>query len=74
MHGTDRNPGYGHAREYVPPNLKDTHRHSTVEDSLGRTTKGREADQGAHEEQAVSGNEPELDEGEGDGVAESSHD
>ena len=74
MHGANRYSGDGHARKYVSPDLEDTHWHGTLEDSLGRTTKGREADEGAHEEQAVSSDEGELDEGKGDRIAELQHD
>lgn len=58
----------------MSPDLEDTHRHSTVKDRLGWTAEGREADKGAHEEQAVSSDEGELDEGEGDRIAELQHD
>ena len=54
--------------------LEDTHRERVLEDGLVRHAQLGEADDWTHEEQAVQRDEAELDEGEGDGVAESSHD
>ena len=74
MHSAYMDSGYCHAREYVAANLEHAHGKCALDDGLVGAAESRKANQGAHEEQAVRSNEAELDECEGDGVAECGHD
>ena len=68
--GADGDPGDGHAGEYVTADLEEGHGEGVADDSGGRGPYAGEADEGAGEDEAVGGDEAELDKGEGDGEAE----
>ena len=74
MYSTDRYPCDSHTRKDMSSDLKAPHRERGPEDRASRSSEFRELDGGAHEKQTERSDEAELDEGEGDGVAESSHD
>ena len=66
--------GNSHAGEDVASDLEYTHGKRALEYDLVRTAEFREPDEGAHEEQTVCRDKAELDEREGDRVAEGRHD
>lgn len=74
VNGADGNPGNGHAGKDVTADLESTHRQGRVENRASRWAELGETKEGGHEESAEGGDEKELDEGEGYGVAKAVHD
>ena len=70
VHSADGDTRDGHAGEDMTSDLEHAHGERALDDGLVRTAELGEADDGAHEKQTVGRDEAELDEGEGDGVAE----
>ena len=74
MHSTDWNPRNRHARKYVSSDLETPHGERRPDNSARRSAELGEAHGGAHEQQAETRDEAELDKRERDGVGELVHD
>ena len=70
MHRANRYPRDSHTREHVSPHLEHPHGQCTFYNRLGRHADLRKSHCRTHEQNAIERHEPELNEGQRNGVPE----